>query len=124
MTSDELDILVLEGDNLLGQLMCDMIRMYRIGAPQLSSSEVDACQMMKNHPFDLCIFDINLRGQLCDQAVAEANARAIPVLLLADGDEADQLSTRPARGLVVRKPASEEDIRGAAAQLLQSEPVR
>ena len=124
MTSGDLDILVLEDDNLLGQLMCDMIRMYRIGAPQLSTSELDACQMMENHHFDMCILDINLRGRLCDRAVAVANARAIPVLVMADGDDAEQLSTRPAREVVVRKPASEEDIRNAVSQLLRYEPVR
>ncbi len=118
------DILVLEDDMTLGQLLCDMIRIYRIGQPQLSLSEVDSCQMLEGQSFDLCLFAIKLRGKACDDAVAAANARGIPVLLMSDGEDRDALSVYPDHGLLVQKPASEQDIRMAVSQLLQREPAR
>ena len=124
MTRGDREILVLEDDILLGQLLCDMIRMHRIGSPHLSTSEVDACQMMGSHKFDLCIVDASLRGEVCHRAVAMANQNALPMLLLTDGNDASELNLAPTECRIVRKPASEEDIRLAAVELLGNEAVR
>lgn len=102
---------------MLGQLICDVISMYRLGQPQLSLSEVDGCQMLAARAFDLGVFDISLRGQACDAAVAAANALSVPLLLLSDGDDTFPLTVTPERGLVVRKPVSEDDLRFAILQL-------
>jgi len=118
------DILVLEDDILLGQLLCNMIRMYRIGLPHLSLSEVDACQMMRERDFHICFLGLRLRTGVCERAVALANAKRIPTLLMADAEGLEPLSIQPQRGLVVQKPASEEMIRDAAAALLMQEAVR
>lgn len=124
MSLGDHDILVLDEDRVAGQLICDMIRLYRIGMPQLSLSEVDSCQMLDSQSFDLCLFDVSLRGHVCDRAVAAANAKSVPVVLLSDGEDFTRLSTQPTQGLVVQKPATEEDIRQAVAHFLQREPAR
>jgi len=118
MTRSDPNILVLEEDIILGQLLCDMIRMYRIGVPQLSMSEVDACQMMEAQDYDICLLGVHLRGRACNAAVDTANARNMPVLLLANGSGSKGLTSRPDHGLVVQKPASEEELRHAISVLL------
>ena len=123
MSLGDHEILVLAEDIHLGQLLCDMIRMYRLGLPQLSMSEADACQILEGQGFDMCILEVTLRGRACDRAVAAANARGIPVLLLSDGGDLGELSVRPRRGLVVDKPANEEDIRFSVSELLRKEPA-
>ncbi|NIZ13961.1 hypothetical protein [Phaeobacter sp. HF9A] len=116
-------VLVLVDDIHLGHLLCDVIGMYRIGHPELSMSELDACQMMESQQYDICILDSRLRGQSCDQAVTIANAKSIPVVMLTDTDGAPELQVRPLRGRMVQKPAGEEDIRSALEELLGTEPA-
>ncbi|WP_255731413.1 hypothetical protein [Phaeobacter sp. B1627] len=108
----------MEDDALLGQLLCNMILMNRIGTPQLATSEIDACQMLQSQRFDLCVVDLTVRGKDCHRAVAAANAKSIPILLLTERENVAELQSRPVRGRIVQKPASEEDIQLALLDLL------
>lgn len=118
MTQPAGDILVLEDDITLGQLLCNMIRMYRLGDPYLSLSEVDACQMLRERDFKLCFLGLRLRSGVCKRAVAEADARMVPTLLMVDSEGLQELVPPPRRGLVLQMPAREEVIRAAAVTLL------
>ncbi|OIQ32950.1 MAG: hypothetical protein BM562_03580 [Alphaproteobacteria bacterium MedPE-SWcel] len=124
MSHYEIEILVLEDEVRLGQLLCNMIQLHRIGTPHLSTSEIDACQMMEIQRFDLCIFDLSVRGKICHRAVDAANAKSIPTLLLSENNDDSELNLRPARGLRVQKPATEEDIHRAVMELLPPEGGR
>lgn len=115
----DLNVLVLEEDVMLGQVLCDMLRLHRIGSLQLATSEVDACQMMQAQRFDTCILAAHIRGLPSAKAVAMANAQRLPVLLLTNGIDVASSAELPERGIAVQKPAHEEDIRRALAELTQ-----
>ncbi|MCG7624300.1 hypothetical protein MHM97_13100 [Epibacterium sp. Ofav1-8] len=115
----DMNVLVLEEDVMLGQVLCDMLRLHRVGSLQLATSEVDACQMMQAQSFDICILAAHMRGLPSAEAVAMANAQRLPVLLLTNGIEDTSGAVQPDHGIAVQKPAHEEDIRRALAELMQ-----